>query len=247
MSESARRRRSSRPSARRHFAAVAVVAALATLVAPASHAVSAPPFLSLEDIRPGMLATVKTVLQGTAITELQVEIVSVVHNTGPDQDIILAKGVGEPIGSLGVAQGMSGSPAYVDGKLVGAVSSTWSFLKEPVFGITPVQQMDRDAFRGETAAGKKNGARSSTSPLRGTPAPALLGAPSTSFRLRAAAPRKASPDRLAAHPPGFRSPPRGARVRAFAPSAYRRGRRGWARRRRRDRAGRDARRAPRGR
>jgi hypothetical protein len=102
-----------------------------------------------------MTATVRTVLAGTEISDMQVEIVSVIRKAGPDQDLILARGIGEPLGTLGIAQGMSGSPAYVEGKLVGAVSSTWSFSKQPMFGITPVEQMAREAdwgFRHEKRA-----------------------------------------------------------------------------------------------
>jgi hypothetical protein len=106
-----------------------------------------PPILSLHEISPGARATAKTVLKGTEIESFELEIVSVVRDIGPDQDLILAKAVGESIEHLGVAQGMSGSPVYVDGKIVGALSTTWPFMKEPFFGITPVEQMAREATR----------------------------------------------------------------------------------------------------
>jgi hypothetical protein len=122
-------------------AAVALVAC-AVWAAPAAGQQS---FLPLEDVRPGAVATVRTVLSGTEIEEFEVEIVSVVHDTGPDQDMIVARGLGDRIAHLGVAQGMSGSPVYVEGRLVGALSSTWSFLKEPLLGITPAEQMAREA------------------------------------------------------------------------------------------------------
>jgi hypothetical protein len=88
---------------------------------------------------------VKTVLRGTTIEEFEVEILSVVRKIGPDQDLIIARGLGDRIEHLGVAQGMSGSPVYVEGRLVGALSSTWPFLKEPLLGITPAEQMAREA------------------------------------------------------------------------------------------------------
>lgn len=119
-----------------------LVAARPPAAAPAAEP---PAFLALDDVRPGMAATVRTVLRGTDIAELPVEIVSVIRNAGPEQDLILARGLGEPLGTLGISQGMSGSPAYVDGKLLGAVSSTWAFSKEPIFGITPAEQMEREA------------------------------------------------------------------------------------------------------
>jgi hypothetical protein len=104
--------------------------------------------------------------------------------------MILARGVGAPLDTLGVAEGMSGSPAFVDGKLVGAVSSTWSFMKQPMLGITPVEQMERESFYGAPAAQKK-GARSSAAPP-GDGDPSALGtslfATSTLARLKADAP-----------------------------------------------------------
>jgi hypothetical protein len=109
-------------------------------------AAAAPPeTVPLDDVRPGMMATVKTVLSGTTIEDLDVELVSVVRKVGPGQDMILARGLGDRIEHLGVSQGMSGSPVYVDGKLLGALSSTWSFTKEPLFGITPAAQMAKEA------------------------------------------------------------------------------------------------------
>ena len=104
--------------------------------------------LGLDELTPGNRATAKTVLKGTEIVEIPVEIVSVVRDIGPDQDMILARALGEEIVRLGVPQGISGSPVYVDGKLIGAISSTWSFAKEPLMGITPVHQMARDAAAG---------------------------------------------------------------------------------------------------
>ena len=53
---------------------------------------------------------------------------------------------------IGVAQGMSGSPVFVDGKLVGAISTTWSMTKEPMLGITPVEQMVQEADSAEKAS-----------------------------------------------------------------------------------------------
>ena len=73
------------------------------------------------------------------------------RNVGPEQDMILARGLGAEIERLGVPQGMSGSPVYVDGQLIGAVSSTWSFAREPLMGITPVRQMAREAAWGARA------------------------------------------------------------------------------------------------
>ena len=154
--------RSRNPARRGVRSALAVLAALAFAgssgaafgAAPELDDLVPPATLGLDEIAPGAAATAKTVLSGTKIVELPVEIVSVVRNIGPEQDMILARGLGE-IERLGVPQGMSGSPVYIDGQLIGAVSSTWSFAREPLMGITPVRQMAREAAWGshEVATG----------------------------------------------------------------------------------------------
>jgi len=127
-----------------------VLVALAVLAAPAGAEdrgfgdLVPPSTLDVDEIAPGASATAKTVLSGTEIVELPVEIISVVRNVGPEQDMILARGLGE-IERLGVPQGMSGSPVYIEDRLIGAISSTWSFAREPLMGITPVRQMAREA------------------------------------------------------------------------------------------------------
>jgi len=124
------------------------IAALAGWVAFAtgSGALAAgPEFLSVDDLQIGTAATAKTVFRGTEIDSFAVEIVSVVHDVSPGRDMILARSSDERIARLGIAQGMSGSPVYVGGKLLGAVSSTWAFAKEPLFGITPALQMAEEA------------------------------------------------------------------------------------------------------
>ncbi len=159
----------------RRSRSAAVLGVLLAGVALRPAAAAPPVFLDPEDIRPGMRATVRTVLQGTAITDLTVEILSVVHSTGPGQDLILARALGEPLESQGVSQGMSGSPAYVDGKLLGAVSTAWSFAKEPLLGITPARQMQAEAARSAQDASPpaKPGPRATPlDPRRAPPAPA---------------------------------------------------------------------------
>jgi hypothetical protein len=87
----------------------------------------------------------KTVFQGTRIEEFDVEILGVLKNWNAKSDLILAKLSGKPGGALArtgqVIAGMSGSPVYVEGKLIGAVAYTWSFSKEPIAGITPIAEM----------------------------------------------------------------------------------------------------------
>ena len=104
---------------------------------------AAPPYYSIEDVKPGMIATGHTVWQGDKIEEFNAHIIGVLRNViGPRRDLILAKLEGGPLAHTGVIAGMSGSPVYIDGKLVGAVSySLGAFSKEPIAGITPIAEM----------------------------------------------------------------------------------------------------------
>ena len=80
---------------------------------------------------------------GTHVEEFKVNIIGVLQNMiGPGRNLILAKLEGGSLAHTGVIAGMSGSPVYVDGKLIGAVSySLGSFPKEPIAGITPIGEM----------------------------------------------------------------------------------------------------------
>ena len=95
----------------------------------------------LRDVRAGQHAIGKTVFQGNKIEEFQVEILGVLENVGPRQSIILARLSGGPLAETGVMQGMSGSPVYMDGRLVGAVALAFNFSKEPIAGIRPIEEM----------------------------------------------------------------------------------------------------------
>jgi hypothetical protein len=107
-------------------------------------------------IKPGMKAVAWTVFQGTEPEPIPIEIIGVYKNQwGPKQDIIIGKMGGKAIRS-GVAAGMSGSPVYIDGKLVGAVALRLSvFSPDAICGITPISLMleinDFDKSRPEDA------------------------------------------------------------------------------------------------
>lgn len=95
----------------------------------------------LKDIRPGQHGIGKTVFSGNRIEEFQVDVLGVLENIAPKQSIILARLSGGPLEKTGVLQGMSGSPVYIDGRLVGAVALAFSFAKEPIAGIRPIEDM----------------------------------------------------------------------------------------------------------
>lgn len=97
--------------------------------------------LAVEEIRPGMIGIGRTVFHGTEIEEFQVEILGVLKKISPDGDIILGRASGGPLAQTGILEGMSGSPVYVDGKIIGAVAYSWAFAKDAITGITPIGEM----------------------------------------------------------------------------------------------------------
>src|SRR5215468_1328346 len=99
--------------------------------------------MRVEDIRPGMVGVGRTVFEGTRVEEFKVHVLGVLENViGTHRNLILARLEGGPLANTGVIAGMSGSPVFIDGKLVGAVSyALGAFSKEPIAGITPIAEM----------------------------------------------------------------------------------------------------------
>ena len=92
-----------------------------------------------------MHATGKTVFAGDKIEDFDVEILGILENTGPKESLILGRLSGGPLEHTGVLQGMSGSPVYIDGKLIGAVALAFPYSKDPIAGIRPIEEMLRVA------------------------------------------------------------------------------------------------------
>src|SRR5688572_17363926 len=130
--------------------------------------------MPIEEVKPGMVGTGRTIFEGTEMQEFKVHILGVLKNVqAPQRNLILARLEGGPLAHTGVIAGMSGSPVYVDGRLVGAVSySIGAFPKDPIAGITPIAEMiDATADR---------------SPRRTTPAQGRIELPITPERLASA-------------------------------------------------------------
>ena len=115
------------------------------LAAAAQSSSEGPEIFPLEDIRPGMVAQVLTIFEGTEIEEFELEVIGVLRSfVGPGQDMILVRLLGEKPNYTGVVAGMSGSPVYIDGKLVGALAYRLGTLtREAIGGVTPFQNMIR--------------------------------------------------------------------------------------------------------
>jgi len=97
--------------------------------------------MPLSEVKEGMIGTGKTVFRGDRIEEFQVEILGVLHNFFPQHSMILAQLKGGNLDQTGVIAGMSGSPVFVNGKMIGAVAYSWPFAKTPIAGITPIESM----------------------------------------------------------------------------------------------------------
>ncbi len=122
----------------RGLAAVTALVLVAGVTVPAQTG-----YLPVSEVRPGMVGIGRTVFEGDRLDEFRVHILGVLHNEiGPRRDLILARLEGGPLARTGVIAGMSGSPVYIDGRLVGAVSySLGEFATEPIAGITPIGEM----------------------------------------------------------------------------------------------------------
>src|SRR5258705_8285118 len=99
--------------------------------------------MAVSELRPGMRGVAYTVFEGVKPEAMEIEVLGVLRNAnGPKSDLILVRLRGQKAEYSGVVAGMSGSPVYIDGKLVGALSyRIGEFAKEPIGGVTPIAQM----------------------------------------------------------------------------------------------------------
>ena len=117
------------------------VLALSTCVPARSHEPDPKMYWDVKDLRPGMKGVGKTVMVGTKLEEFGAEVLGVMKDVSPGRDMVLCRLTGCNLEHAGIIQGMSGSPIYIDGKLLGAVAFAWEFAKDPIAGVTPFQQM----------------------------------------------------------------------------------------------------------
>ncbi len=131
----------------RFFCALLLSLAVTTTASAGSEPSSAAPLnaplMTVDQVRPGMKGVAYTVFQGTQPEAMEVEILGVLKDVnGPKSDVILVRLRGEKPEYNGVVAGMSGSPVYVDGKLLGALAfRIGQFSKEPIAGVTPIADM----------------------------------------------------------------------------------------------------------
>ncbi len=106
-----------------------------------SHLASAWETMDTDEITSGMMGYGRTVFSGKKIESFDVEVLGVLKNWEAKNDMILIKMTGGPLERTGIIAGMSGSPVYIDDKLIGAVSHGWSYSKDAIAGVTPIRAM----------------------------------------------------------------------------------------------------------
>ncbi|MFY9608755.1 MAG: SpoIVB peptidase S55 domain-containing protein [Blastocatellia bacterium] len=126
----------------KHVLTAFCLLALLTVTALASDSNGDANFMPLEQVRPGMKGHGMSVFQGSKPERFEVEVLGTLQGMpNPKQAIVIARLSGPLVERTGVFAGMSGSPVYIDGKLVGAVAYAFPFAKEPIAGITPIKYM----------------------------------------------------------------------------------------------------------
>jgi hypothetical protein len=117
------------------------VAGALTMLRPVPASASTQEIYPLAKVKRGQKGYGMTTFQGTTPERFEFEVVGVAKNFLPNLDIILVKSDDPKVQVSGFWQGMSGSPLYLDGKLVCAFSYGWRFNKVPLGGCTPIQAM----------------------------------------------------------------------------------------------------------
>ncbi|MEA2021047.1 MAG: SpoIVB peptidase S55 domain-containing protein [Candidatus Caldatribacteriota bacterium] len=119
-----------------------IVIFISLLILSTGFAYSQAPFMFVSDIKPGMKGIGKTVFHGTKIENFNIEIIDIVSGNNSMGEFILARLNGKQLEeSGGISAGMSGSPVYIEGKLIGAISYTWELSDHNLCLITPIKEM----------------------------------------------------------------------------------------------------------
>jgi hypothetical protein len=100
-----------------------------------------PNIMPVDDIKPGMKGYALTVFQGVTPDKFEIEVVDVVRDYLPGQDAVLFNSPDPRMQHSGIVGGMSGSPIYIEGKLAGALAYGYRFNKDPLGGLTPIENM----------------------------------------------------------------------------------------------------------
>jgi hypothetical protein len=131
-----------------------VLCILAGLVSAAEENLDKSKYITIDEIKPGMKAYCLTTYKGTEIEKFEMEVLDVVRNVQPGRDAILVQGKDERFIHTGPVAGCSGSPVYIDGRLAGALAFGWFFSKDPLYGVTPIEEMFRVGKKSSSERGR---------------------------------------------------------------------------------------------
>ncbi len=114
-------------------------------------------YITIDEVRPGMDAYCLTDYKDGEIEKFDLEVLSVVRGIRPGRDAILVQGTDERFIHTGPVWGCSGSPVYIDGRLAGALAFAWTFSKDPLYGVTPIEDILKVGQRTENQEIRKSG------------------------------------------------------------------------------------------
>ena len=98
-------------------------------------------YITIDEIQPGMDAYCLTCYKGTEIEKFGLKVLSVVRNMDAGRSAILVQGTDERFIHSGPVAGCSGSPVYINGRLAGALAFGWVYSKDPLYGVTPIEEI----------------------------------------------------------------------------------------------------------
>jgi hypothetical protein len=98
-------------------------------------------YITIDQISPGMDAVCLTVYKGVEPEKFNLKVVDIVRDIAPGRNAILVMGTDERFIHTGPVAGCSGSPVYINNRLAGAMSFAWTFSKDPLYGVTPIEEM----------------------------------------------------------------------------------------------------------
>ena len=98
-------------------------------------------YIGIDEIKAGMDAYCLTDYGQAGIEKFALKVLDVVRDFDPGRNAILVVGLDERFKHTGPVGGCSGSPVYIDGRLAGALAFGWSFSKDPLYGVTPIDEM----------------------------------------------------------------------------------------------------------
>lgn len=108
--------------------------------------------MDVDSLKPGMKGYGYSVFAENKLDTFNVEILGVLKDVGPEKDMIIARLSGAGLEKTGIISGMSGSPVFIDGRIIGAVAYAWPFSLEPITGITPIDEII--ATKGDSISGE---------------------------------------------------------------------------------------------